>query len=70
MIRYLLHVSDEERQQIRNEIINTSSADFRALAAPIQKISEYGSVVVLGSAAAIEKVNQNHPGFLDIKKVL
>lgn len=70
MIRYLLNISAEERQQIRDEIIHTSIADFRALADHLEKISQQGSVVVLGSAAAIEKANRKTPGFLKIKKVM
>lgn len=52
--RYLVGETDEERQAYRDEVLSTSEADFRGLAAILEKINEHGSVVVLGSATAIQ----------------
>lgn len=53
--RYLLGVSDEERQQIRDEILGTTVQHLRAFADVMAAVAEEGDVVVLGSADAIRQ---------------
>jgi Zn-dependent M16 (insulinase) family peptidase len=53
--RYLMGVSDEERQQIRDEILGTTVQDLRAFADFIDAVAREGDVVVLGSADAISQ---------------
>jgi len=63
---YLLHVSDEERQKIRNEVLNTSLEQFKQFGDVLKKLNQNAAVVVLGSPDGIEA-----SGVLkDIQKVL
>jgi Zn-dependent M16 (insulinase) family peptidase len=70
MSRSLLGYDDARRQQFRDEVLNTSSKDFKEFGAVLAEVAKNGEIVVLGSADAIEKANQERAGFLDVKKVL
>ncbi len=70
MVRHLTHYTDEARQQVRDEVLGTGLRDFHDFAQALTPLTEKGEVVVLGSAEAIEKVNQEKNGFLEVKKVL
>jgi Zn-dependent M16 (insulinase) family peptidase len=70
MARYLTEYSDEERQKIRTEVLQTSLKDFRQFAEVLARINENGTVIALGSAEALEKANAERPGFLPTQKVL
>jgi Zn-dependent M16 (insulinase) family peptidase len=70
MVRYLTNYSDDIRQRVYEEVLGTTGQDFKAFAEPLARLAEQGEVVVLGSAEAIEKANQEKAGFLDVKKVL
>jgi Zn-dependent M16 (insulinase) family peptidase len=69
MQRYLLGVTDEERQQYRDEVLSSSEADFRAFAEVLKKVNESGQVVVLGSSEAINGANGADP-WLDVAQVM
>jgi len=70
MLRYLAGDTDEIRQRIREEILGSTAADFRAFADTLDQVADRGLVVVLGSQAAIEAANAAKPGWLDVSKVL
>ena len=70
MLRHLTHYTDDIRQQVRDEVLGTSARDFHQFAEVLAKLADQGEVVVLGSAEAINKVNQEKSGFLDVRKVL
>jgi Zn-dependent M16 (insulinase) family peptidase len=70
MVRYLIGESDETRQRLRDEILGTTASDFSALAGALQKVSEQGHVVVLGSQQALEQANAERGDWLEITKVL
>jgi Zn-dependent M16 (insulinase) family peptidase len=70
MVRYLAGDSDERRQRWREQILNTSLADFHAFADVLAKVNEKGMVVVLGSQEAIQAADAEKGGWLDVKKVL
>jgi Zn-dependent M16 (insulinase) family peptidase len=70
LVRYLTGYSDEERQEIRDEILSTTTEDFKAFGKALEKVIDNGQVVVLGSAEAIDAANQEREGFLIVKKVL
>ncbi len=55
MIRYLTGVTPEWRQQTREEILATSSDDFRNFAKAAVTLAQEGDVVVLGNAESLEK---------------
>ena len=70
MVRYLTHYTDEERQRIRDEVLGTTTDDFKQFARVLAELNKVGEVVVLGSADAIEKANKEKAGFLEVKKVM
>ena len=70
MIRYLLDESDEYRQKIREELLSTSLADFRAFGDVLAKVVDNGKVVVLGNQSKLEEANKQHENLLEIRKVL
>lgn len=70
MVRYLLGESDESRQQLRDEVLSTTTDDFRAFADILARIKESGLVVVMGSPEAITAANEAGGGWLNITKVM
>jgi Zn-dependent M16 (insulinase) family peptidase len=70
MTRYLINYTDEERQRIRDEVLSTTVNDFKGFARVLAELNKAGEVVVLGSADAIEKANQDNADFLEVTKVL
>ncbi len=67
--RYIAHVTDEQRQSRREQILATTPADFRAFADVIDAVNQQGAVAVLGSAQALETAAEEIEG-LTITKVL
>ncbi len=70
LIRHLLKISDTERQQIREEILNTNLSDFHSLAEYLDQVKDKGQVVVLGANSAIEAANKAGDDFLTIQQVM
>ena len=70
MLRYLISDTEEDRQQVRDEVLGTRISDFKAFANDIEQVKEKGLVKVLGSSSAIDAVSNEWPGWLDIVKVL
>ncbi len=70
MVRYLVGISDEYRQQIRDQILGTTAADFKAFAEVLEAVNEQGLVVVLGSKEAIEQANAKRGNWLKVQRVL
>ena len=55
--RYLLGETDAYRQQVREEVLGTTAADFRAFGQALESFANAGHIVVLGSKTAIEQAN-------------
>jgi len=70
MVRYILGITDEDRQKFRDELLSTSESDFRHLAKILEELNKQASVVVLGSSENITKVNQENQLFSETRKVL
>lgn len=70
MVRHLSGETDEERQQVREEVLSTRAADFRAFAQALEMVKEKGLVKVLGSESAIQQAQANRPRWMQILKVL
>lgn len=69
--RYLLGVTDEERQQRRDQILGTTIKDFREFAEVLEVVKgDAARVVAVTSADKAKAVLDERPGFWDIKKVL
>jgi Zn-dependent M16 (insulinase) family peptidase len=70
MLRHLLNITDEERQQRRDEILGTSEADFHAFAEAVRQVQEHGSVVVLASPEAVTAANKSKGEWLVTTRVM
>ena len=70
MFRYLIGLTDEMRQQRRDEVLGTTVADFRAFADVLERVNQEGVVVVLGAQEAIEAANAEQNNGLTIQKVM
>jgi Zn-dependent M16 (insulinase) family peptidase len=70
MTRQLSGVTDEDRQVIRDEVLDTSLSDFNDFVQILDAIKDKGLVKVLGSQSAIEGALKDRPGWLEIVKVL
>ncbi len=70
LARHLIGYTDAQRQQYRDEVLSTTRADFQALGDILDRLNESGRVVVLGSAEALEKAQQDGDIAFNITKVL
>jgi hypothetical protein len=70
LLRRLTGQTEEERQQVREEVLATGTDQFRAFADVLDGVRDTGIVKVLGSRDAIEKASADHPGWLEIRSVL
>ncbi|GAB4815027.1 hypothetical protein N2152v2_002073 [Parachlorella kessleri] len=70
-MRHLLGVSDEERQQRRDEILGTSMADFHRFADALAAVKEQGRVVAVTSADKLQAAQAERPDlFEQVKRVI
>ena len=70
-MRHILGVTDEERQQRRNEVLGTSMKDFKEFAEALDAVKNKGKVVAVTSAERAEAANKERPGFFaEIKRVV
>jgi Zn-dependent M16 (insulinase) family peptidase len=70
MSRHLIGESDAQRQQYRDEVLSTTTDDFKVLGEVLAQVNNAATVVVLGSADAIAKANESQKDWLDVKKVM
>jgi hypothetical protein len=70
MVRYLTNDTDEDRQVLREEVLNTSPADFENFASVLDAVKESGLVKIIGSASAIESAAAQKEGWLKVFKLL
>jgi Zn-dependent M16 (insulinase) family peptidase len=70
LVRYLVNETEEERQQLRDEVLSTTVKDFRKFAEALEQVKQHGVVVVLGSPQAIEGANAQRGDWLKVTKVL
>jgi len=70
MVRYLMQDSDETRQRIREEVLDTSVADFQNFADILDSVAKKGQVVILGSQEAMGTIITERPDLLEVQPVL
>ena len=70
MVRELTEVDDEYRQQMRDAVLATTTADFHEFGDVLARLNDVGRVVVLGSKDAIEEANAARGGWLDVVPVM
>ncbi len=63
---FLLGTTDEERQRLRNEVLDTTVEDFHRFGEALAKMKDNAAVAVLGADEAIEKAGI----FDEVKKIL
>lgn len=70
LMRYLLGVTDEERERRWEEILSTSVKDFHEFADVLEAVKDNGLVVAVASSNDVASANQERPNFLVEKNVL
>jgi hypothetical protein len=70
MQRWMMGITDEIRQQNRDEVLGTDIADFRAFADVLDTVAAQGHVAVIGSDVALKKANDERQGLLAISPIV
>lgn len=70
MLYHLTGETDQDRQVMREEVLDTAVGDFKAFADVLETVKDNGLVKVLGSQSAINEALQERPGWLNVVKVL
>ncbi|MGQ9904863.1 MAG: insulinase family protein, partial [Anaerolineae bacterium] len=70
MTRWLAGDTEESRQRLRDEVLSTTAADFKAFAGALEQAQREGAVVVMGSDEAIAEANARMPQKFEVLKVL
>ncbi|OWM83735.1 hypothetical protein CDL15_Pgr004165 [Punica granatum] len=70
LLRYLLGITEEERQKRREEILSTSVKDFREFADAIEAVRGKGVSVTVASPDDVEAANKERAGYFQVKRVL
>ncbi|KAL6546089.1 hypothetical protein OROGR_009963 [Orobanche gracilis] len=70
LLRYLLGVTEEERQIRREENLSTRLIDFREFADVIEAVKNKGVVVAVASPEDVNAANETRPNFFEVKKAL
>lgn len=68
--RYLLGITDEEREIRRGEILSTSLKDFKEFADVVESVKDKGIAVAVASPEDVAAANEERPGFFEVKKGL
>ncbi|KAB1207104.1 Presequence protease 2, chloroplastic/mitochondrial [Morella rubra] len=70
MLRYLLGITEEERQRRREEILTTSLQDFKEFADVIEAVKDKGVVAAVASPEDVDAAHEERSGFFQIKRGL
>ncbi|GAB4572236.1 MAG: insulinase family protein [Anaerolineae bacterium] len=70
MSHYLTGYTEDMQQKLRDEVLNTTSADFNTFGEALARLRDSGTVVVMGSPEAINAANTERDNFLQVTKVL
>ncbi|MDZ4719543.1 MAG: insulinase family protein [Roseiflexaceae bacterium] len=70
MLRHLAGDDEDYRQQLREEVLGTTIADFKSFADTLDQINAHGLVAVLGGEQALEAANTERPDLLELIRVL
>ncbi|KAG5190324.1 Metalloenzyme, LuxS/M16 peptidase-like protein [Tribonema minus] len=60
--RYLVGITDEQRQRVRDEVLATTKADFAAFGDRLRAFNGSARAAVVGSRAALEAANEGRAG--------
>jgi Zn-dependent M16 (insulinase) family peptidase len=67
MTRYLLNISDEDRQRTRDEILGTDRRHFRDFAEYVEAVKDKGTVVVVGSEVDVAAADAKAGGLFQTR---
>ncbi|XP_022927677.1 presequence protease 1, chloroplastic/mitochondrial-like [Cucurbita moschata] len=70
LLRYLLGITEEERQRRREEILSTSLKDFKNFADALEAVRNKGVVVSVASPEDVKVAHDERPSFFQVKKAL
>ncbi|XVF01236.1 hypothetical protein REPUB_Repub04eG0070600 [Reevesia pubescens] len=70
LVRYLLGITEEERQRRREEILSTSLKDFKEFGNAIDAVKDKGVAVAVASPDDVETANKERSNFFQVKKAL
>ncbi|XP_014520661.1 presequence protease 1, chloroplastic/mitochondrial [Vigna radiata var. radiata] len=70
MLRYLLGITEEERQRRREEILSTSLKDFKDFTDAMEAVKNKGVVVAVASPEDVDAAKKDRPDFFQVKKAL
>ncbi|XP_051146762.1 presequence protease 1, chloroplastic/mitochondrial-like [Andrographis paniculata] len=70
LLRYLLGVTEEERQLRREEILSTRLNDFKEFADVLEAVKNKGVAVAVASPDDVTAANKTRPDFFKVKKAL
>jgi Zn-dependent M16 (insulinase) family peptidase len=68
-MRNLVGTTDERRQQIRDEVLNTTLADFHAFADVLARVAQSGKVAITGASDKITNANKSLGNSLQVTKL-
>ncbi|KAJ6671254.1 hypothetical protein OIU85_015050 [Salix viminalis] len=70
LLRYLLGITEEERQKRREEILSTSLKDFKEFGEVIEAVKDKGVAVAVASPDDVDAANKERSNYFDVKKAL
>ncbi|KAK6946132.1 Peptidase M16C associated [Dillenia turbinata] len=70
LLRYLLGITEAEREKRREEILSTSLKDFKEFADAVDAVKNKGVVVVVASPEDVDAAHKEKADFFEVKKVL
>jgi presequence protease len=70
MVNELTGNTEERRQQMRDQVLATTLADFHAFGEALRKVKDNGLTVVIGAKERIADANAQRGDFLDVVNVL
>jgi Zn-dependent M16 (insulinase) family peptidase len=70
MLRHLMRDHDAIRQEMRDQVLATTAADFRRMADAFADLKEHGIIKVLGAKTSIDSLVKELPGPLTVTSVL
>ncbi|XP_054786624.1 presequence protease 1, chloroplastic/mitochondrial-like [Prosopis cineraria] len=70
MLRYLLGITEEERQRRREEILSTSLKDFKEFVGAMEAVKDKGVVVAVASPEDVDAANKDNSYNFQVKRAL
>ncbi|KAG8368347.1 hypothetical protein BUALT_Bualt15G0036100 [Buddleja alternifolia] len=70
LMRYLLRVTEEERQIRREEILSTRLKDFKEFGDVVEAVKDKGVVVAVASPDDVDAAHGSRSNFFEVKKAL